>query len=203
MAVKLQVNSYVSKFIELWNLRYDAQLVITCVDGNMGINLQQSLHPCENVSPRYSQDDYHGRKTSTQPHVRRWCEHERHQQHPLPHEQPARRRRRQKRASARVLVSEATAQVAASHHQLPVQPDATSHAPPAADQAAAPYFLPPSSHQQSKFGRIITSLSSHQLNKSLSINISFVPSQLKKLGRLYTLILPSVPSPFITQGTHY
>ena len=45
--------------------------------------------------------------------------------------------------------------------------------------------FPPSSYQQSKFGRIVTPLSSHQLNKLVSSNISLVSSQLKKLVRTY------------------
>jgi len=153
MAVRPQVNNYVSKLIELWHLGYDAQLVITCVDGHMGINLQQSLLACETVSHRYSQNEHHGRQP-TQPQVRRRRPHERHPQHPLPREQhplsreqPAKRRRRERRASAREIVGKAAAQVPSSHHQLPVQPGATSHAPhaaagaatkqPAADEAAS------------------------------------------------------------------
>ena len=41
-------------------------------------------------------------------------------------------------------------------------------------------FFPHSSYQQSKFGRIVTPLSYYQLNKSVSSNVSMVPSQLKK-----------------------
>ena len=144
MAVR-QVNSYVSKVIELWHLGYDAQLVITCVEGHMGINLQQGLLACEIVSHRYSQNE-HPRRKPTQPHVhRRQPTHGRHQQHPLPREQhppsreqPAKRRRREKRAFA--MAGKEAAQVPSSQHpQLPVQPGATSHAPP----AATPSLLPP------------------------------------------------------------
>jgi len=135
MAVRLLMNNYVSKLIELCDLGYDAQLVFTCVDGHMGINLQQSILARETVSHRYSQNEHHGRKP-TQPQVRRREPQVRRR------EQPAKRRRRERRAAAREMVGEAAAQVPSSHHQLPVQPGATSHAPPASALAWPIHYEP-------------------------------------------------------------
>jgi len=142
MAVRHQMNNYVSKLIELWELGYDAQLFFTCVDGHMGINLQQSILAGGTVSHR--QNEHRGPKP-TQPQVRR------REPQVHCHEQPAKRRRREKRASAREMVDEAAAQVPSSHHQLPVQPGTTSpparappeSAPPGCAHSSLPPFLPP------------------------------------------------------------
>ena len=100
MAVITEVNNYVAKFLDLSHLRYDAQLVITCLEGRLGINLQQSLVPWE-------EGGQHGRQVH------------RHRRGHLPQQnhpkkvKPARIRRRQKRAKERADAELAAA--SASH----------------------------------------------------------------------------------------
>ena len=92
MAVRFHLNSYLSKFMDLSRLGYDAQLIVTCVNGHLSINIQQSLLPCHPPSHQSCQEG---------PNFRRQYQHYRqpHQSHQhLPREQPARRRRREERA---------------------------------------------------------------------------------------------------------
>ena len=93
MAVRYQVTNYVSKFMELWNLGYDSQLLIKCVKGHLSINIQQSLLPRGYENHRYRQEDYDHHHPTPQhreePHVhRRRQQRDSQPQHYLPREQP-------------------------------------------------------------------------------------------------------------------
>ena len=124
MAVNSDVDNYVTKFMKLAYLGYDAQLIITCVQGHLSINIQQSLVPWK--PPTHYQHHYF-RHEEQHCHHRRKHSYRQQNCHNLQRQQPtgaqqcnsrgnragpSRLRRREKRAHARAEAAEEPAEAA-------------------------------------------------------------------------------------------